>query len=65
LADNANFNNKVNDEFNWTNLSLFGNQIALAVCTCGKIHCIGEEELSTCPWCESQSTYVAAMVVLK
>jgi uncharacterized protein YegL len=36
-----------------------GNQFAFAVCSCGKLHCIGHEEISTCPWCNSQSTYGA------
>ena len=34
-----------------------GNQIAFAVCSCGKLHCIGEEEISTCPWCGNQAQY--------
>jgi uncharacterized protein YegL len=34
-----------------------GNQFGLAMCQCQKIHCIGNEEVSTCPWCGSQGTY--------
>ncbi len=34
-----------------------GNQIAFAVCVCDKIHCIGEEQISTCPWCSNQGEY--------
>ena len=34
-----------------------GNQFAFAVCSCGKLHCIGDEELSTCPWCGNQGRY--------
>jgi hypothetical protein len=34
-----------------------GNQIGFAMCQCQKIHCIGEEELSTCPWCGNQGRY--------
>lgn len=34
-----------------------GNQYAFGVCTCGNLHCIGEEEVSTCPWCNSQAKY--------
>lgn len=34
-----------------------GNQFAFAMCTCGKIHCIGSEEYSTCPWCGNQGKY--------
>jgi uncharacterized protein YegL len=34
-----------------------GNQFAFAVCQCQKIHCIGDEEQSTCPWCGNTATY--------
>ena len=34
-----------------------GNQFGFAMCQCGKIHCIGTEEISTCPWCGNQGTY--------
>jgi hypothetical protein len=27
------------------------------VCGCTKIHCIGEEKVSKCPWCGNQGTY--------
>jgi uncharacterized protein YegL len=37
-----------------------GNQFGLAVCSCGKIHCIGEEEESTCPWCGSRGKYTSS-----
>jgi uncharacterized protein YegL len=34
-----------------------GNQYGLAVCVCGKIHCVGEEETNVCPWCGSEGSY--------
>lgn len=34
-----------------------GNQIGFAMCGCGGIHCIGDEEVSTCPWCGNKGTY--------
>ena len=34
-----------------------GNQVAFAVCVCDRIHCIGDEEISTCPWCSNQGHY--------
>lgn len=34
-----------------------GNQFAFAACQCGKLHCIGNEEVSTCPWCNNQGQY--------
>lgn len=34
-----------------------GNQYGLAVCVCGKIHCISDEEINVCPWCGQQGSY--------
>lgn len=34
-----------------------GNQYGLAICQCQKIHCIGNETESTCPWCNSKGKY--------
>ncbi|MDM1371679.1 TerY-C metal binding domain-containing protein [Myroides marinus] len=34
-----------------------GNQFAFAVCSCGNLHCIGDEEISTCPWCNTTAKY--------
>lgn len=34
-----------------------GNQFGLAMCQCQKIHCIGNETMSTCPWCGSTGSY--------
>lgn len=31
-----------------------GNQSAFAMCTCGKLLCVGEEDVVACPWCEKQ-----------
>jgi uncharacterized protein YegL len=36
-----------------------GNQFAFAVCQCQKIHCIGNEDMSTCPWCGNVGKYGA------
>jgi len=59
LADNSNFNTKVNTEelFGAPTCPCCGNQIAFAVCVCEKIHCIGDEQVSTCPWCNNQGSY--------
>lgn len=59
LADNSNFNTKVNTEelFGAPTCPCCGNQIAFAVCVCQKIHCIGDEQISTCPWCNNQGSY--------
>ncbi|MGJ1431523.1 TerY-C metal binding domain-containing protein [Sphingobacterium spiritivorum] len=34
-----------------------GNQYAFAACSCGQLHCVGEEAISTCPWCHTQAQY--------
>ena len=34
-----------------------GNHIAFAVCSCTKIHCIGQETISKCAWCGTEGTY--------
>ena len=34
-----------------------GNQYGFAMCVCGKIHCIGDESVSTCPWCGNKGNY--------
>jgi uncharacterized protein YegL len=31
-----------------------GNHTAFAVCACGKLLCVGEENVVRCPWCEKQ-----------
>lgn len=36
-----------------------GNQIAFAVCQCSQIHCIGDEEVTTCPGCGNRGRYEA------
>ncbi|MDG2432433.1 TerY-C metal binding domain-containing protein [Flavobacterium sp.] len=59
LADSSNSNNTINTDelIGGPTCPCCSNQIAFAICSCNKIHCIGEEELSTCPWCDSQSSY--------
>jgi uncharacterized protein YegL len=34
-----------------------GNQFGVAVCSCNKILCSGDEKLTTCPWCGIQGQY--------
>ena len=34
-----------------------GNQFGVSVCSCNKILCSGEEEITTCPWCGIQGQY--------
>jgi uncharacterized protein YegL len=59
LSENSSYDFKVNTEelIGAPTCPCCGNQFAFAVCSCGKLHCIGEEEISTCPWCDNQDTY--------
>ncbi|MFT3679797.1 MAG: TerY-C metal binding domain-containing protein [Ferruginibacter sp.] len=59
LSDEAGVQSKINTgELTGTpSCPCCGNQFAFAVCECQKIHCIGEEEESTCPWCERKGRY--------
>ncbi|WP_166920292.1 TerY-C metal binding domain-containing protein [Flavobacterium poyangense] len=59
LADDTTFTTKVNTEelIGSPTCPCCGNQIAFAVCICDKIHCIGDEDISTCPWCNNQGSY--------
>jgi uncharacterized protein YegL len=36
-----------------------GNQFGIAVCSCKKILCSGEEKVTTCPWCGIQGEYTS------
>lgn len=59
LSDESQNNFKVNtDELEGApTCPCCGNQFAFAVCMCGKIHCIGQEEINTCPWCGTEASY--------
>lgn len=59
LTDNNSNTNKINTDelIGVPTCPCCGNQIAFAICVCEKIHCLGNEDLSTCPWCNSQGTY--------
>jgi len=34
-----------------------GNQFGISVCSCNKILCTGEEDVTTCPWCGTKAHY--------
>jgi uncharacterized protein YegL len=61
LSGESNFNSEINTDklIGAPTCPCCGNQFAFAVCGCGKLHCIGMEEISTCPWCGNQGTYGA------
>jgi uncharacterized protein YegL len=61
LSDESNTNFKVNSDelIGAPSCPCCGNQFGFAMCKCEKIHCIGDEEVSTCPWCGNQGTYGA------
>jgi uncharacterized protein YegL len=58
-AEGGVLNSKVNtDELEgFPTCPCCGNQYGFSVCTCGKVHCIGNEEVSTCSWCGKQGKY--------
>lgn len=59
LSDENGFQSKVNSSelIGAPSCPCCGNQFAFALCQCGKIHCIGDEDISTCPWCGNQGRY--------
>ena len=59
LSDNSNTAFKINTEelVGAPSCPCCGNQFAFAVCNCGKLHCIGDEKESTCPWCGNIGSY--------
>jgi len=59
LSDEAGVDRKVNTHelMGAPTCPSCGNQHAFAVCQCGKLHCIGNEAESTCPWCGATGTY--------
>lgn len=59
LSDNSNESFKINTDelIGAPTCPCCGNQFAFAVCSCGKLHCIGDEVTSTCPWCGNQGSY--------
>lgn len=61
LSDDSNSNFTVNTEnlIGAPTCPCCGNQIAFAVCNCGRIHCLGEDLVSTCPWCGMEGRYGA------
>lgn len=60
LADSSNFDKMINTDelIGGSNCPCCGNQIGFAMCVCGKIHCIGDDEINTCPWCNNVGNYV-------
>lgn len=59
LSENNNTQQKINTEElrGAPTCPCCGNQYAFAACSCGNLHCIGDEEISTCPWCNTQAKY--------
>ena len=59
LADNGGSQFKINTEelMGFPSCPCCGNQFGFAMCQCSKVHCIGNEEIATCPWCGNEATY--------
>jgi uncharacterized protein YegL len=61
LSDDSQINSEINSDelMGAPSCPCCGNQFGFAMCQCGKIHCIGHEEISICPWCGNEGTYGA------
>lgn len=61
LSDNNTVSNKINSSelTGFPHCPACANPISIAVCMCGKIHCIDEGEQQTCPWCGSVGYYTS------
>ncbi len=59
LTDEGGLTQKINTEelIGAPTCPCCGNQIGFAMCSCGGIHCIGDEEESQCPWCGNRGHY--------
>jgi uncharacterized protein YegL len=59
LSEEGDHSTKVNSEslMGAPTCPCCGNQFGFAVCGCGKIHCVGSEAVSICPWCGEQGQY--------
>lgn len=59
LSDSESANNRINSErlIGTLTCPCCGNQFGFAMCQCQKIHCIGQEEKNTCPWCGMERNY--------
>lgn len=59
LSNEASLNQKIStDELQgFPTCPCCGNQYGFSVCACGKLHCVGTEKVSICPWCGNQGEY--------
>jgi len=59
LSNEASLNQKIStDELEgFPTCPCCGNQFGFSVCACGKLHCVGNEKVSICPWCGNQGEY--------
>lgn len=53
LSDSNSSNSKVNSSelIGAPSCPCCGNQFSFALCSCGNIHCVGDQEMNTCPSC--------------
>lgn len=61
LSEDISASNKINTDelMGAPTCPCCGNQFAFAMCGCGKLHCVGSEEINTCPWCGKEDSYGA------
>jgi uncharacterized protein YegL len=59
LTDDIASNSKINTDslVGFPTCPCCGNQYGFSYCACGKILCTGEEEMTKCPWCETEAKF--------
>jgi uncharacterized protein YegL len=56
-SEPASFSINTDELIGFPNCPCCSNQTGFAMCICGGIHCISDESLNTCPWCENRGAY--------
>jgi uncharacterized protein YegL len=59
FSSEDNLNSKINTEEleGFPACPSCSNQWGFSICVCGKVHCVGVEKTSTCPWCGNKGEY--------
>jgi len=59
LSDNGSAGNQISSAelLGFPSCPSCGNQFGFSTCSCGNILCVGDEEVTTCPWCNVQAKF--------
>ncbi len=59
LSDNASQGKQISSEelLGFPTCPSCGNQFGFSTCSCGNLLCVGDEEVTTCPWCNVQAKF--------